>query len=717
MWRPNFLKKSENAENAPMTLEQANEILEKASRALPVIINSTGAFPKTVNLRTADFQSAYGSSEISSVWVFACVKAIAQTFASLNLKFYIKTIGRGSNAGRATTKSLPDNHPLVQLFWNINPVQSRYDFWEATLISLELTGEFFWALEDMIGNKPRELWVLRPDRMQVLPHVENMIAGYVYKIGGQEVPYDVDEVLFGKYHNPLDEWRGMSPLNSARQSIISEYYTVKANQNIFKQGMRISGAFVSDKALNDTAFNRLKAQLDSMYAGVDNFHRNMLLEQGLKFEKMTIPPKDMEWIKQRKLNREEILAVYKVPPVKVGIFEFANYANSEAQDKIFWTECIIPRLKKIQEYMNTDICPRYGKDIFCEFDLSKVEAFKENEKLKSEIAVNLTKNGIKTINQVRDELYNDPPVSWGDTWYAPFNLMPIDSNKNNNGSDKEGDKSYNKDINLPQSDKNDRIWYEFDKFLTTRERKFESEMKDFFDEQRKRVLDSYDENTKSFGDDRVVKLEEFNPRILARLIYDEETERLLLEKGMKKTVMGIVEQAGDRAALGLGVKFDMNDPKVLEFIANKLFKFSHSVSKTTGKQIRQSLLDGIENGESILEMRDRIRLNFSHAENVRAKRIAQTEVLGATNGASHQAYRQAGVEKKEWISARDGIVRETHQLVELSTAEDVGGTPIEQDRDFILADGDTLMYPGDPTGRAENVINCRCTIAPVVKTN
>jgi HK97 family phage portal protein len=775
--------------------------MEKASRAMPAIISATGEQPRTVSLRVNEFQNVYGDSDYASVWVFACVKSIAQTFAALNLKFYRTVKRRGKERKKDELIPLEENHPLVSLFWNLNPIQTRYDFWEASLISLELTGELFWALEDLVGQKPREIWVLRPDRMQVVPDKQDMIAGYKFVVGGHEVLYRKDEIIFGKYHSPTNDFRGMSPLNAARQGIISEYYTTKANQNVFKQGMRVSGAFVTGKALNDTGFKRLRAQLNEMYAGVDNFHRNLLLEQGLDFKQMSITAKDMEFIQQRKLNREEILGVFKVPPSKVGIFEYANYANSKEQDKIYWTECILPRTFKIQEYINVFLCPRYGEDIHCEFDLTKVEAFRQNDELKSKITDRLTKSGIMTINEVRDKFYNMESVAWGDTWNAPFNLMPIDSSRSNN-SGKEVDEgnlelketrelaesilkqqsttvqsvifsksegwtkvsakkwakdhgfktgvdetgtSYRmrqrepsefiegsmrtiilqdkpkkivkavigklkKSLELPESERNEKIWNDFVKFLTPREKKVESVMVEFFGEQEGRVLGKFDDLTKS------VKQELFDPKVMARLIYDDEGERLLLERGMRKTMLNVVEQAGSRAAAGLGARFDVANPRVIEFMGNKLFKFSNDVSRTTSKHIRESLIKGVEAGESLTDIRNRIRQDFTYAENVRAARIARTEVVGASNGAAHEAYRQVGVEGEEWISSRDGNVRETHVQAELDYSEEMGGTPKPLQESFILSDGDVLRYPGDSIGKAENVVDCRCTTAPVIKT-
>lgn len=381
-----------------------SRLKQKFNRTLPILIYPwQQEYGAPIDWRSRDYLEVYGNAEYSNVWVFACVKAIAQTVASVPLVFY-----RDTEHGR---ERLPDNHPLTELFWGVNPVMSRYDFWEATIIYLELTGNCFWALEKQNREGvPGEIWPLRPDRMRIVPDSASFVKGYIFSVGERNVGYSRDEVLHLKYFNPLNDWWGISPLSAARQGLLADYYAVMYNKKFFKQGATPSGVFIADGAMDESGFRRLQKELELAYSGIDRAHRPMLLESGLKWQSISLPQKDMEFINQRKMSREEILSVFKVPPAEVGIFEYANYANAQMQDKIFWTKCIIPRLRKIEEYLNTFLVPRFGQNIFATFDLSKVEALQENEDLKSIIAQRLVNSGIWSVNEARKRLWNMEPL-------------------------------------------------------------------------------------------------------------------------------------------------------------------------------------------------------------------------------------------------------------------------------------------------------------------
>ncbi|HHT9119288.1 MAG TPA: phage portal protein, partial [Candidatus Hypogeohydataceae bacterium YC41] len=359
----------------------------KFNRNAPLFYTWGGETATPTDWRSRQYMELYGEAEYSSIWVYACVKALAQAIASTPMVFYVDT-----PRGR---EKLPPQHPLARLFWGVNPLMTRYDFWEATIIYLELTGNCFWALEKEDGRGlPTELWPLRPDRMRIIPDKEKFIQGYLLDVGGRSVAYSKDEVIHLKYFNPLNERWGMSPLSAARQGLLADFYAVLYNQKFFRQGARPSGVLSTEEELDDATFRRLKAEFEQAYAGAERSHRVILLEKGLQWQSISLPQKDMEFIEQRKLAREEILAVYKVPPIEVGILEYANYANSETQDKIFWTKGVIPRLRKIEEAVNTFLVPLFAHApfegragaVFGEFDLSRVEALRENEDLKSQIA-------------------------------------------------------------------------------------------------------------------------------------------------------------------------------------------------------------------------------------------------------------------------------------------------------------------------------------------
>lgn len=83
--------------------------------------------------------------------------------------------------------------------------------------------------------------------------------------------------------------------------------------------------------------------------------------------------------------------------------------------------------------------------------------------------------------------------------------------------------------------------------------------------------------------------------------------------------------------------------------------------------------------------------------------IARTEVISASNEGAMASYKQSGVvEASEWVTSRDNRVRDEHQI---------DGETVELGA--VFSNG--LEYPGDPHGEPGNVINCRCTIAPVTK--
>jgi phage portal protein BeeE len=106
----------------------------------------------------------------------------------------------------------------------------------------------------------------------------------------------------------------------------------------------------------------------------------------------------------------------------VGVYEYANYANAEHQNRSFWQKTIIPKLRKLEHKLDSSLIPMYQKSSttedakwFVRFDTSAVDALKENEDIKTQVQERLVRSGIMTINEVRRR-ENLPPVPWGDGW-------------------------------------------------------------------------------------------------------------------------------------------------------------------------------------------------------------------------------------------------------------------------------------------------------------
>jgi len=163
----------------------------------------------------------------------------------------------------------------------------------------------------------------------------------------------------------------------------------------------------------------------------------------------------------------------------------------------------------------------------------------------------------------------------------------------------------------------------------------------------------------------------------------------------------------ESAAVDLGVSFspDMADPNVVRFLENRSQRFAEEVLETTWVQLKDSLSEGVQAGEGIPELAMRVDTVMDSRKSS-AETIARTEVVGANNGGTLLSWKQSGVvESKEWLTALDGRERDTHRAAH--------GQRVGIDEDFSVGAG-SGPAPGQ-IGLAEEDINCRCSMRPVVK--
>ena len=124
------------------------------------------------------------------------------------------------------------------------------------------------------------------------------------------------------------------------------------------------------------------------------------------------------------------------------------------------------------------------------------------------------------------------------------------------------------------------------------------------------------------------------------------------------------------------------------------------------KKINAETLQGILQGESMDKIAKRLR-NVQEMNKTQAIRSARTIVTGAENKGRQDSYARAEADgiilEKEWLATNDGRTRHSHAALD--------GAIVDQDKKF----DNGLMYPGDPSGRPEEVYNCRCTL--VAKVN
>lgn len=246
----------------------------------------------------------------------------------------------------------------------------------------------------------------------------------------------------------------------------------------------------------------------------------------------------------------------------------------------------------------------------------------------------------------------------------------------------------------------DMIWARFDKTTLQQEARFKPVIRQQFNAQEAEVLSNVG---RSIPLDMIT--DQTPTQIMNNWLFDETAWGALLERAAKpfidtSMVEGAIEGIrGINAGLGidLALSFNVNDPNVVQIANDKLLKFSFEVNQETTRLLKKEFREAIAAGDTLRNVEKRVEKVFGFNDKVRTNRIVRTEILGYHNAGTFEAMVQSGVvETKQWINSRDARVRESHRITEVVPLMDRFSTG--------------LRFPGDWTGEASEVINCRCVM-------
>ena len=659
--------------------------------------------------------SAYGDYYAQSPAVYAAVKLRADATASVPLIAY-RRLADGDR------EPLDDAHPLTMLITKVNPFWTNNDLLRATSIYLDLWGSAFWMLKKAgPTSEPTEVWIMRPDQMRIIPSQTEYIAGYWYQTdAGARIPFRVDEIVWLRQLNPLDEYSGLSPIAPARLSIDMGKDGLTHNRNIFKNGV-LSGnlAFTAkDASFTVEQAKEFREALRDRYTKPENSHIPLILGN-FEAKNLGLTNRDMEFMAALRWSLEDVGRVYSVPLPMLGDFTHATYANVDAAERIFWRSSMVPHLRLIESELNEMLAPMFGPDIELAFDLSDVTALQEDANAVAMRQLADVQAGIVTINEVREQRGMEP-VPWGDVAWMPMGIQPIE-----NPEDAQGPlpplgtppPANDKQARLPaanyHTNGNGHTWRKYhepeisdsyiDKVLQLHERALTRRETDFrrmqvrlFDAQRSEVLRRV--RSRKMLDGIMTKdipvLELFN--------LGEWIAKYLLS-GLPVYVSAANTSAQQQnGAFSLGVSFDIR--KMQPWLDQRAGFWAARVNEETGRLLLAELNEALAQGESIRKIQDRVERVFDFSDAVRSERIARTETQSAMNEAAVETYRQSGVvDRKIWLAALDNRTRDTHREAHRQV--------VALEANFLVG-GESISHPGE--GSPENAINCRCTVAPIV---
>ena len=139
------------------------------------------------------------------------------------------------------------------------------------------------------------------------------------------------------------------------------------------------------------------------FGGSRNSRKPVVMPPGFDITTLTEAIQDMSFREMEKSLRERVLGCLGVPPALVGLFEFANYANSREQIKIFHTVTLPPKEDRIAKTITRRILKPYREDHWCKFNVSDIPALREDSKEQTERLSGEYDRGIITVGEFREQ--------------------------------------------------------------------------------------------------------------------------------------------------------------------------------------------------------------------------------------------------------------------------------------------------------------------------
>lgn len=278
---------------------------------------------KPVNERTA----------MQTTAVYACVRILAEAIASLPLHVYEYQDDGG--------KKLVHDHPLYYLLHDEpNPEMTSFVFRETLMSHLLIWGNAYAQIIRDGAGRVLGLYPLLPDKMDVQRDDRGNIY-YVYSRNSDENP------MFKEYGNiklkaedvlhipglGFDGLIGYSPIAMAKNAVGMTLACEEYGASFFANGANPGGILEHPGVLKDPS--KVRESWNSVYRGVNNAHKIAVLEEGMKYQQIGIPPEEAQFLETRKFQINEIARLYRIPPHMVGDLDKSSFSNIEQQSLEF----------------------------------------------------------------------------------------------------------------------------------------------------------------------------------------------------------------------------------------------------------------------------------------------------------------------------------------------------------------------------------------------
>jgi hypothetical protein len=634
---------------------------------------------------------------------------------------------------------------------------------EASVGWIKCAGEVFYIADDaslmgmafpQAGRTIRPLILAGPGSMR---HVlsGSTLAGWVYKdAAGNEHKLIPEQVIHVKFWNPYNPWRGLGELEAASLAVESDYHGARYNRNLALNSGDQGSYIVAKNGIptdeqRQQIVRELKVKKDRAMRGE---YKPIFLSGDIEIQDPKVQMPDASFWQGRLMNRHEIFIAFGVPASMADVQ--ASYSIGSASDRyILIEDTCMPLSSKLSNALSPYVAAQLGNaglTLCFNWDEHSIMQSVRRERIDS--AVKLWGMGMP-LREVSEYLDMDlPEVDGDEVGYLPFSVQPVatatepvqpqtDSTFSETVvEEEETDEDDVSDVSQelaavaaglrsrkeskPQMgpdghrsdcqcgfDGNDidervgdaegvRLWRRQMRQRMESVRTYESKFRRETFKARATVL----KKLESVRADR-------NVRAPSDEVRASVTQFMFSLDEFRKGVLGAMKEAAalafDAAGKQLYGEIEKTDPwktppkALAEFMGSRENRLS-GATDAIFERVKGALNEGFDAGDSIKGIADRVRAEFNGIDRERAKTIAMTETAAAYGYARHEAMVEAGITYKAWVTSGNSNVRTSHRMAGRDYSD---GIPLNMP---FRVGGFDLMFPGDPSGPPQEVINCHC---------
>lgn len=350
------------------------------------------------------------------IWTYASIWAISNAAAMLGRKMQDY-----DNEGKRIDV---DQHWLLDLLEFPNKEYSGYDLIEGTFVYLELLGDSYWEVVRDNTGRPTAFYLMRSDRVTPVGDEKQLVRGYKYMPNVREYFLAPEEVIHFKYFSPRSEINGQGSIKAATQSLESDYLGSESSKDFFRRGAIPSFIVENPTRMSEPAYKRLRKAL-KRHQGVGKQRDVLILEEGSKYVKTEMTPKESGGSETSGKAKEAVSAGVGVPPMKIQSMEGASYANARFQDLSFWRNTMEPRMKKFYARITLDCLRNMNETASITPDMLKMLMNIDEFKNEATAYADLVERGILKRNEARHKLDLDSVGEEGEVLTVNPNLVPL----------------------------------------------------------------------------------------------------------------------------------------------------------------------------------------------------------------------------------------------------------------------------------------------------